>query len=305
MVSLDRWDETDIKIKIFLKGFSGSGKSRLCVKMAGILARKGHMVLYLDGENGADRELKILKKELTPEENSRIEYESFENFKQMFDHIKFHVKNKGDKLKLIIIDTMRLTELARLSARDIFLNQGSYPWGSGTREIKNKDAFDVFGYLYGTSNRMELEFTNYLVTCTQDIICTLRLLPDSKEYEFKYKYTYDGIFDYVYETIVEKGSRNLNFKAYPSKRRGTSSTDTTIIDDLLGEIVGIFKEKYSKNEVVPEPGQIPTIITSTSKVIETTSTIVEANSKVDNVENEVENDIDKEKNNDDKNVSSS
>lgn len=247
MVSLDKWDETDIKIKIFLKGFSGSGKTRLCVKMAGILARKGHYVLYLDGENGADRELKILKKELTPEEKSRIEKENFENFKQMFDHIKFHVKNKGDRLKLIIIDTMRLTELARLSARDIFINQGNYPWGSGTREIKNKDAFDVFGYLYGTSNRMEFEFSNYLVTCKQDIICTLRLLPDTKEYAFKYKNTYDGMFDYVYETIVEKGIRNhLDFKAYPSKRRGAITTDVTIIDDLLGEIVGIFKEKYSK-----------------------------------------------------------
>lgn len=299
MVSLDRWDETDIKIKIFLKGFSGSGKTRLCVKMAGILARKGHMVLYLDSENGADRELKILKKELTSEENSRIEYESFENFKQMFDHIKLHVKNKSDKLKLIIIDTMRLTELARLSARDIFLNQGSYPWGSGTREIKNKDAFDVFGYLYGTSNRMELEFTNYLVTCTQDIICTLRLLPDSKEYEFKYKYTYDGIFDYVYETIVEKGSRNLNFKAYPSKRRGAITTNIEMIDDLLGEIVGIFKEKYSKNEVVQGPEQ------THSKEPEQMSTIIMTTPTIVGTDSKAENGVDKEENNDDKNVSSS
>jgi hypothetical protein len=275
MVSLDRWDETDIKIKIFLKGFSGTGKTRLCVKMAGIMAKKGYNVLYLDGENGADRELKILKKELTPEENSRIEKEDFENFKQMFDHIKFHVKNKGDKLKLIIIDTMKLTELARLSARDIFLNAGSYPWGSGMREIKNKDAFDVFGYLYGTSNRMELEFTNYLVTCKQDIICTLRLLPDTKDYEFKYKNTYDGIFDYVYETIVERGSKNLNFKAYPSKKRGTSSTDTEMIDDLIGEIVGIFREKYAKNDVIsviPEPvaieNNVKTISTKEDSKIE-------------------------------------
>ena len=277
MVTLDKWDETDIKIKIFLKGFSGTGKTRLCVKMAGLMAKKGHMVLYLDGENGADRELKILKKELTLEESSRIEKEDFENFKQMFDHIKFHVKDKGDKLKLIIIDTMKLTELARLSARDIFLNQGSYPWGSGTKEIKNRDAFDVFGYLYGTSNRMELEFTNYLTTCKQDVICTLRLLPDSKDFEFKYKNTYDGIFDYVFETFVERGGKNLNFKAYPSKKRGSISTDTTMIDNLLGEIINIFKEKYAKNEVIPndnvsiqtEPISVPISTTETITDIKT------------------------------------
>jgi hypothetical protein len=264
MVTLDKWDETDIKIKIFLKGFSGTGKTRLCVKMAGLMAKKGYTVLYLDGENGADRELKILKKELTSEESSRIEKEDFENFKQMFDHIKFHVKNKGDKLKLIIIDTMKLTELARLSARDIFLNQGSYPWGSGTKEIKNKDAFDVFGYLYGTSNRMELEFTNYLTACKQDVICTLRLLPDSKDFEFKYKNTYDGIFDYVFETFVERGSRNLNFKSYPSKKRGSISTDTAMIDDLLGEIIEIFREKYAKNEVAPNDNVLAQIDVSMS-----------------------------------------
>jgi hypothetical protein len=252
MVSLDKWDETDIKIKIFLKGFSGTGKTRSCVKMAGIMAKNGFHILYLDGENGADRELKLLKKELTTEECSKIEKEDFENFKQMFDHIKFHVKNKGDKLKLIIIDTMKLTELARLSARDIFINQGNYPWGSGIKEIKNKDSFDVFGYLYGTSNRMELEFTNYLTTCKQDVICTLRLLPDSKDFEFKYKTTYDGIFDYVYEMIVERGNKTLNFRAFPIKRRGGITTDITMINDLQGEILGIFKEKYTKNEVVPK-----------------------------------------------------
>lgn len=281
MVTLDKWNETDIKIKIFLKGFSGTGKTRLCVKMAGIMAKKGYNVLYLDGENGADRELKILKRELTPEENSRIEKEDFENFKQMFDHIKFHVKNKGDKLKLIIIDTMKLTELARLSARDIFLNAGSYPWGSGMREIKNKDAFDVFGYLYGTSNRMELEFTNYLVTCKQDIICTLRLLPDTKDYEFKYKNTYDGIFDYVFETFVERGSRSLNFKAYPSKKRGSISTDTMMIDDLLGEIIGIFREKYEKNDNVLVKTEIPIVENN----VETISTKEDSKIETDDSKN--------------------
>lgn len=33
MVSLDEWDETQIKIKILLKGYSGTGKTRICTEI--------------------------------------------------------------------------------------------------------------------------------------------------------------------------------------------------------------------------------------------------------------------------------
>lgn len=279
MVSLDKWDDSQIKIKILLKGFSGTGKTRLCVKIAGIVAKKGYYVLYLDGENGADRELKLLKQELNVEERSRIEYEEFKNYRQMADAIDKNIKEKGSKLKLIIIDPMKLVEIARLSARDLFLGIGSYPWGSGTREIKNKEAFDIMGYLYSVPNRMVLEFLNYIITCEQDIICTLRI-PETKDNEYKYKNEYDGTFDFVYETLVEtRGNFNI-FKAFPKKRRGARIPDAMMIDDLLVEVFGIFREKYvpdkEKTDKVPEIEKVPVSIL-TPEV-----TAIDGNPKSDN-----------------------
>lgn len=252
MVTLDDWDENQIKIKIFLKGNSGTGKSRICVKMAGIMARSGHQVLYLDGEGGAERELKNLKGELTPEQNRRIEYEKFTNYKEMSEKLAREVTKKGDRLKLVIVDPMKLIDIARLSARDIYLAQGFAPSGYGMKDIKNKDAFDLSGTAYQLATTMVANFLNLITNINQDIICTLTI-KETKEKEYKYKNEYDATFDFVYETLAESFNGNLVFKAFPKKRRGAKTTDSVLVDDLLKEVVSIFTEKYSNKEQIPIP----------------------------------------------------
>lgn len=244
MVTLEDWDETQIKIKIFLKGNSGTGKTRTCVQMAGIMARGGRDVLYLDGEGGAERELRNLKYDLSVEERRRIEYERFSNYKEMYDKIIKEIDKKRDKLKVIIVDPMKLIEIARLSARDIYLAQGFAPSGYGTKDIKNKESFDLSGTQYQLASTMTLNFLNLLVNCKQDVICALTI-KETKDKEYKYRNEYDATFDYVYETLAETHGGNLVFKAFPKKRRGAKTTDSILIDDLLKEIVGIFREKYT------------------------------------------------------------
>lgn len=248
MVSLDEWDESQIKIKILLKGYSGTGKTRACTKLAGILSKKGFDVLYLDGEGGADREMKILKGELTVEERKRIEFEQFKDYKRMVSIIEENIKRKGDRLKLIIIDPMKLVEIARLTARDIYLAQGSAPSGYGMKDIKNKDSFDLSGTGYTLATTMVLKFLNDLVNYRQDIVCTLTIKETSKD-EYKYKNEYDGTFDHVYETLAEPHGNKMVFKAYPKKRRGAKTPDATLIDNLFNEIVSIFRDKYSPTPV--------------------------------------------------------
>lgn len=244
MVTLDDWDENQIKIKILLKGNSGTGKSRTCVKLAGIMARSGYNVLYMDGEGGAERELKNLKADLSAEQNRRIEYERFGNYKEMSDKLVKEVGQKGDKLKLIIIDPLKLVEIARLSARDIYLEQGFAPSGYGVKDIKNKESFDLSGTSYQLSTTMVAKFLDLIVNVRQDIICTLTI-KETKEKEYRYKNEYDATFDFVYETLAESHMGNLVFKAYPKKRRGARTTDSTLVNELLKEIVDIFTEKYS------------------------------------------------------------
>lgn len=256
MVTLDDWDENQIKIKIFLKGSSGTGKSRVCVKMAGIMARGGREVLYMDGEGGAERELKTLKYELTSDERKRIEYERFSNYKEMFEKITNEINKKRDKLKVIIVDPMKLIEISRLSARDIYLAQGSAPSGYGMKDIKNKDSFDLSGTQYQLASTMTLNFLNLIVNCKQDVICALTI-KETKDRDYKYKNEYDATFDYVYETLAEIQGGSLVFKAFPKKRRGAKTTEAILVDDLLKEIVSIFREKYTAPQqatiVAPEP----------------------------------------------------
>lgn len=256
MVSLDEWDDTQIKIKILLKGSSGTGKTRVCTKIAGILARKGYNCLYLDGEKGAEKEFKNLKKDLTKEEMKRINYVYFKDYKEMVSSIIENINKKGDKLKLIVVDPMRLIEIARLSARDIYLAQGSAPSGYGMKDIKNKDSFDLSGTGYQLASTMVLKFLNDLINYNQDIICCLTIKETSKD-EYKYKNEYDASFDYVFETLAEPHGNKMVFKSYPKKRRGAKTPDATLIDDLLGEIVAIFKEKYipSSTSIVTEQVQ--------------------------------------------------
>ena len=282
MVSLEDWDENSIKIKIFLKGNSGTGKSRTCVKMAGIMAKGGREVLYLDGEGGAERELKNLKGELSVEERRRIEYEHFSNYKEMFEKLAKEVNKKGDRLKVVIVDPMKLIEIARLSARDIYIAQGSAPSGYGTKDIKNKDSFDLSGTQYQLANTMVLNFLNLIISIRQDIICTLTIKETSRE-EYKYKNEYDASFDYVYETLAETHGGSLVFKAFPKKRRGAKTTDAKLVDDLLLEMVGIFKEKY-----VPAPPSISTITGVTTERNEKTERKVDIDTQNAETENKLD-----------------
>jgi len=48
------------KLKIMLRGPTGSGKTFSCVKFAEYVANKGWKVLYLDHEKGSDEELRKL-----------------------------------------------------------------------------------------------------------------------------------------------------------------------------------------------------------------------------------------------------
>lgn len=243
MTTLEEWDDSQIKIKIFLKGNSGTGKSRNCSKIAGIMAKNGYNVLYLDGEKGAEKEMKVLKQELTSEERKRIEYTHFKDYKEMVKSIDENIKNKGNELKLIIVDPMRLIEICRLTARDIYLAQGSAPSGYGMKDIKNKDSFDLSGTAYQLATTMQLKFLNDLISYSQDIICTLTIKETSRE-EYKYKNEYDASFDYVFETLAEPHGNIMVYKAYPKKRRGSKTPDATLVGDLLEEIISIFKDKY-------------------------------------------------------------
>ena len=221
------------KLKIMLKGPTGSGKTFSVVKFAEYVASKGWKVLFLDHEKGSDEELKKLDDKIL-ENIIRV---GFKNYKQIMEAMKKHQEEQKDKLKLIIIDPMYLVEMTRLSARDAFLEQGYYYLGEKKVEIDNKDTFDLRGFMYQVSTSYQLTLLNEIVNCDQDIVCTL-MTPN------KHDDAYDGKFSIVFETFNTWVGNQIYYKAIPKKMRGVDLNMLPAVDNPHIKLLEAFRKKY-------------------------------------------------------------
>lgn len=221
------------KLKILLKGFTGSGKTFSAVKAAEEVARRGWKVLYLDNERSSEEELQKLDDKVL----DNIIYESFKNYKTIMEFIKKYTVEQKDRLKLIIIDPMPLVELTRLSARDAFLDQGYYYLGEKKVEIDNKDTFDLRGFMYQLATTYQLKLLDEIVNCDQDIICTL-MTPTKHEND------YDGKFSIILETFTAWVGKGIFYKAIPKKMRGVDLNSFPAIDNPHKKLLEAFSRKY-------------------------------------------------------------
>lgn len=254
----------ELKIKVLLKGYSATGKSFLCAKIAGTLATEGCTVLYLDQEKGAMRELKNLTTTLSGDDLGRIYFEKFKDFKELDNWLEYYKKmddkkDEKDRIKLIIIDPMPLTELVRASVRDALVEQGHYyigGWGEATKKIDNEDLFELRGSMYSIANTWAWNFLNQIANSEYDLVCTLMYPTETQEKKYKYRSEYDGKFDYVYETIAERDTSKILYKATIVKKRGCLTPILTRpIENLLGEITGLFEEKYDFKQKVEQKAE--------------------------------------------------
>lgn len=221
------------KLKILLRGPTGSSKTFSCVKFAECVAGKGWKVLFLDNEKGSDEELMKLDDRVLKD----IIRVPFRNYKQIMEAIKKNQEEHKDKLKLIVIDPMHLIEMARLSARDAFLDQGYYYMGEKKVEIDNKETFDLKGFQYQLATTYQLKLLDEIVNCDQDIVCTL-MTPNKNET------AYDGKFSIVFETYIAWVGNNIYYKAIPKKMRGIDLSTMPAIDNPHKKLLEAFYKKY-------------------------------------------------------------
>jgi len=221
------------KIKVLLKGGSGTGKTFCAVKSAGYVADRGFKVLYLDYEKGSIKELL----ELSDDTLQNIIHEDFCDYKTMVNALNTNIKEEKD-LKLVVIDPMPLVEIARLSAADAFLDQGYYYIGEKRVEISNKETFDLRGYMYQLPNSWVLRFLTNITIFNQDVICTLAT-PN------KYETDYDGKFDVVFDCYNAWVGNNIFYKAIPKKMRGVDLSNFPAIDNPHKKLLEAFEKKYS------------------------------------------------------------
>jgi len=221
------------KLKILLRGITGTGKTLTCVKIASEVAKRGWKVLYLDHERGSEEELMKLDDKTL----ENIIHEDFKNYQEIMAAMKKHKTEQGDKLKLIIIDPMYLVEMTRLSARDAYLDQGYYYLGEKKVEIDNKETFDLRGFMYQLGTTYQMKLVNEIVSCNQDIICTL-MTPNKHETD------YDGKFSIVFEMFTSWVGNKIYYKAIPKKMRGVDLNAIPAIDEPYKKLLEGFIKKY-------------------------------------------------------------
>ncbi len=221
------------KLKILLRGPTGSGKTFSAVKLAAYVASKGWKVLYLDHERGSSEELDKLDDKVL----ENIIHEDFRNYKEIMDAIKKYRIEEKDKLKLIVIDPMYLIEMSRLSARNAFLEQGYYWIGEKKVDIDNKETFDLRGFMYQLATTYMMNLLDEIVSCEQDIVVTL-MTPNKHETE------YDGKFSIVLETFNAWVGNKIFYKAIPKKFRGIDLNTMPAIDDPYKKLLEGFTRKY-------------------------------------------------------------
>lgn len=225
--------ERSYKLKILLRGPTGTSKTYSCVKVAEYVAGKRWKVLYLDNDKGSDEELGKLDDNIL-ENIIRI---PFRDYKQIMEAMKKHQEEQKDKLKLIIIDPMHLVELTRTSAEDAIMEQGYYYLGEKKVEIDNKDTYYLKGFQYQLATRYQFKLLDEIVNCDQDILCTL-MTPNKNET------AYDGKFSIVLETFSAWVGNQIFYKAIPKKMRGVDLSALPAIDNPHKKLLEGFRKKY-------------------------------------------------------------
>lgn len=272
------------KLKVLLKGYTSTGKTHCCVKVADTALRAGKKVLYLDHERGSVEEI-IRYLESSDVKEGKVNtknffHEDYFAYMDLSEKIKRHLLTGID---LIIIDPMPLLILCRISATDQIKKQGFYYQGdmkislvnmtdpekyTGIKNVDNKITYSLRGWQYSLSNDWEITFKDTLVSIIPDIVCTL-MLPDEKN-------SLDGCFDYILElskiedpiqtqkmekgNLVIENSMSYIYKGIPKKVRGAETKKFSMITDPWKYIAEIFQSKYggniNKTEIVDKENKI-------------------------------------------------
>lgn len=269
MVTLDEM-KAKRKIKVLLKGLTGSGKTFSCMKIVDTALKAGKKVLYMDHERGAIEE--ILK---YFEENKIEKIDNFnhEDYFSLLDLVK-KIKDYKEKMDLIIIDPLPLLQICRISAEEEIKKQGFYYLGEKLirlvnierpdeyikqitdGDVDNKTTYSLRGWQYSLPNSWELSFKDILVSMSSDIVCTL-LTPDTKN-------SLDPCFDYVIELSKIDSAKTVTknvggqmitetiyekiYRGIPRKIRGERITQTIEMENPWKSIIKPFERKYLGKE---------------------------------------------------------
>jgi hypothetical protein len=262
------------KIKLLLKGGSAVGKTFTCIKIAHVALQAGKKVLYLDHERGAIEEIIHYFEVNNITDLQNFEHEDYFEFGDLVNIIKKYSVDSVNKVDLIIIDPLPLTQVCRISATNDIKNQGFYYQGEkvvkledmknitqfttriNSGDVDNKTTFSLRGWAYSLPNHWELEFKDLLVSMPPDVIVTL-LTPDKKNnldpyFDYVLEMSQVSVSDPVQKVVAGKLEttyvRRKIYKGIPKKIRGESQQIVEEMENPWKAILKPFCRKYSNKE---------------------------------------------------------
>jgi len=212
-------------VRLFLIGETGVGKTHTALTIAKKMMDKGKDVLYLDVvERGAEMENKKLQVQM---------YQQVFTYEELSDKLAV-------ECDLLVIDPLsRLKTLSRRYARQLFVKQGYYEMGEKKVIIVNSQLFDLRGWLYQVSNRMERDFLDAMLE-KPFVICTGNTDGGVEDVS-----GYFALFDIVAMLYTEGGQKKKEdtYRVVIKKWRGDLNmngivmSSNELIDRILREVV--------------------------------------------------------------------
>lgn len=266
--------EKPVREKVLLVGISGVGKTNISLKIAKLYAIAGKTVLYIDPEDGTDRDIKNIFNDLSDEELSRITIEHANNIefyiKLMYglrEEVKIGSEQSIFKTSYINYDLKVCDGLT--TEMDLFktkltrkcIDQGFYEIGGKKFDIKNSDTFVLPYQFYAKLYDQVVEAIYVMLEHKYDLLCTTHPFKNTDAQQYLKENIYKK-----FDSVI-KFNKNIDFEGLPMwdgiviKNRGRESVDKSNVlpsTDLLlmyyikkfnmdmnkvGERVGIKIEK--------------------------------------------------------------
>lgn len=203
-----------------------SGKTNTCIRFAAEMLAAGQRGAFLDMvELGSALQVSRLAAtgEFKADWAPRIDFHHVKTYVELEEYLKWALTASGNqKPQFLVVDPFHYVQpLARHHVKQAYLDQGFYESGGKVITIKNRDAFDLAGYMYGAANDREQRVRDLLLGVGCTVVATINpyFLKDEKVAVI------EGAFDTVLNVSVKRDAKKVHYFMQVKKARGISWTN--------------------------------------------------------------------------------
>jgi len=248
----------NVREKFLFEGFTATGKTYLSLDITKIYAINGKKILFIDPEDGVQRELdRGIFDELTDKELGNIEMIHSHNIETYLKYVNGWTEDKsvgtqvntvqyGTDYDLKVCDGL-MTEVEQYKFKLIqkFIKQGFYTISDKQFPINNPDLFNLPYQIYSKLYDQLRDAITAMMEHKYDIICTTHPFKATEAHKMLEQSVY-GKFDSVIKLnklLLPNG--NPKWTAVIVKNRGKESPDKSNTIESVQPILTYFIKKFN------------------------------------------------------------